>query len=252
MKLEAVTLFSLVAIATYASPAAYPENQANAQHSAIDAPVIVHLEKRVTVWNRFLEMIGDIEDAIGHKRRVKERQREKEYQDYLKQIDQEIEQLKQKIQKEFNKQFEADKQKERQKREEEDKIRQENRAEHQKQRKLLIQQEQEQEKEAQEYETQQEQKKENLRKQKQEEEDLKKKEQKEQQKSKVKYPKLRRLKNAMTVDRCILCDQQLLSTSIAHLVVECEQVAGHRIQSGLVPAIQKITTQIAGSQHCGL
>ncbi|KAH9248961.1 hypothetical protein BASA81_013361 [Batrachochytrium salamandrivorans] len=42
-----------------------------------------------------------------------------------------------------------------------------------------------------------------------------------------------------SVDHCILCDQQLLSTSIAHLVVECEQVTGHRIQSGLVPAIQK-------------
>ncbi|KAH6565967.1 hypothetical protein BASA62_006964 [Batrachochytrium salamandrivorans] len=27
-----------------------------------------------------------------------------------------------------------------------------------------------------------------------------------------------------SVDHCILCDQQLLSTSIAHLVVECEQV----------------------------
>ncbi|KAH6572836.1 hypothetical protein BASA60_006398 [Batrachochytrium salamandrivorans] len=40
-----------------------------------------------------------------------------------------------------------------------------------------------------------------------------------------------------SVDHCILCDQQLLSTSIAHLVVECEQVTGHRIQSGLVPAI---------------
>ncbi|KAH6601985.1 hypothetical protein BASA61_001583 [Batrachochytrium salamandrivorans] len=34
-----------------------------------------------------------------------------------------------------------------------------------------------------------------------------------------------------SVDHCILCDQQLLSTSIAHLVMECEQVTGHRIQS---------------------
>ncbi|KAH9248713.1 hypothetical protein BASA81_013603 [Batrachochytrium salamandrivorans] len=32
-----------------------------------------------------------------------------------------------------------------------------------------------------------------------------------------------------SVDHCILSDQQLLSTFIAHLVVECEQVAGHRI-----------------------
>ncbi|KAH6564037.1 hypothetical protein BASA62_008159 [Batrachochytrium salamandrivorans] len=49
-----------------------------------------------------------------------------------------------------------------------------------------------------------------------------------------------------SVDRCILCDQQLLSTSIAHLVVECEQVTGHRIQSGLVPAIQKSRLRLLG------
>ncbi|KAH6589537.1 hypothetical protein BASA61_005571 [Batrachochytrium salamandrivorans] len=47
-------------------------------------------------------------------------------------------------------------------------------------------------------------------------------------------------------DHCILCDQQLLSTSIAHLVVECEQVTGHRIQSGLVPAIQKSRLRLLG------
>ncbi|KAH9256478.1 hypothetical protein BASA81_005392 [Batrachochytrium salamandrivorans] len=52
-----------------------------------------------------------------------------------------------------------------------------------------------------------------------------------------------------SVDHCILCNQQLLSTSIAHLVVECEQVAGHRIQSGLVPAIQKSRLRLTGSQH---
>ncbi|KAH6571063.1 hypothetical protein BASA60_007341 [Batrachochytrium salamandrivorans] len=39
---------------------------------------------------------------------------------------------------------------------------------------------------------------------------------------------------------------QLLSTSIAHLVVECEQVVGHRIQSGLVPAIQKSRLRLLG------
>ncbi|KAH6577988.1 hypothetical protein BASA62_000552 [Batrachochytrium salamandrivorans] len=49
-----------------------------------------------------------------------------------------------------------------------------------------------------------------------------------------------------SVDHCILCDQQLLSTSIAHLVVECEQVNGHRIQSGLVPAIQKSRLGLLG------
>ncbi|KAH9271847.1 hypothetical protein BASA83_005949 [Batrachochytrium salamandrivorans] len=49
-----------------------------------------------------------------------------------------------------------------------------------------------------------------------------------------------------SVDHCILCDQQLLSTSIAHLVVECEQVADHRIQSGLVPAIQKSRLRLLG------
>ncbi|KAH9272553.1 hypothetical protein BASA83_005053 [Batrachochytrium salamandrivorans] len=49
-----------------------------------------------------------------------------------------------------------------------------------------------------------------------------------------------------SVDHCILCDQQLLSTSIAHLVVECEQVTGHRIQSGLVPEIQKSRLRLLG------
>ncbi|KAH6583372.1 hypothetical protein BASA60_001477 [Batrachochytrium salamandrivorans] len=49
-----------------------------------------------------------------------------------------------------------------------------------------------------------------------------------------------------SADHCILCDQQLLSTSIAHLVVDCEQVAGHRIQSGLVPAIQKSRLRLLG------
>ncbi|KAH9249082.1 hypothetical protein BASA81_013201 [Batrachochytrium salamandrivorans] len=38
----------------------------------------------------------------------------------------------------------------------------------------------------------------------------------------------------------------LLSTSIAHLVVDCEQVTGHRIQSGLVPAIQKSRLRLLG------
>ncbi|KAH6593106.1 hypothetical protein BASA50_007626 [Batrachochytrium salamandrivorans] len=47
-------------------------------------------------------------------------------------------------------------------------------------------------------------------------------------------------------DHCILCDQQLLSTSIARLVVGCEQVAGYRIQSGLVPAIQKSRLRLLG------
>ncbi|KAH6591735.1 hypothetical protein BASA61_004816 [Batrachochytrium salamandrivorans] len=36
------------------------------------------------------------------------------------------------------------------------------------------------------------------------------------------------------------------STSIAHLVVECEQVTGHCIQSGLVPAIQKSRLRLLG------
>ncbi|KAH6576636.1 hypothetical protein BASA60_004446 [Batrachochytrium salamandrivorans] len=49
-----------------------------------------------------------------------------------------------------------------------------------------------------------------------------------------------------SVDHCILCDQQLFSTSIAHLVVECEQVTGHRIQSELVPAIQKSRLRLLG------
>ncbi|KAH6589535.1 hypothetical protein BASA61_005569 [Batrachochytrium salamandrivorans] len=43
-----------------------------------------------------------------------------------------------------------------------------------------------------------------------------------------------------------IAPKQLLSTSIAHLVVECEQVIGHRIQSGLVPAIQKSRLRLLG------
>ncbi|KAH6576664.1 hypothetical protein BASA60_004414 [Batrachochytrium salamandrivorans] len=54
------------------------------------------------------------------------------------------------------------------------------------------------------------------------------------------------LYDTLFADHCILCDQQLLSTSIAHLMVECEQVAGHRIQSGLVPAIQKSRLRLLG------
>ncbi|KAH6601948.1 hypothetical protein BASA61_001612 [Batrachochytrium salamandrivorans] len=45
---------------------------------------------------------------------------------------------------------------------------------------------------------------------------------------------------------CLESLQHLLSTSIAHLVVECEQVTGHRIQSGLVPAIQKSRLRLLG------
>ncbi|KAH6585898.1 hypothetical protein BASA50_000842 [Batrachochytrium salamandrivorans] len=37
-----------------------------------------------------------------------------------------------------------------------------------------------------------------------------------------------------------------LSYPFAHFVVECEQVTGHRIQSGLVPAIQKSRLRLQG------
>ncbi|KAH9252655.1 hypothetical protein BASA81_009436 [Batrachochytrium salamandrivorans] len=46
--------------------------------------------------------------------------------------------------------------------------------------------------------------------------------------------------------RLCIAPKQLLSTSIAHLVLECEQVTGHRIQSGLVPAIQKSRLRLLG------
>ncbi|KAH9262635.1 hypothetical protein BASA83_013763 [Batrachochytrium salamandrivorans] len=46
--------------------------------------------------------------------------------------------------------------------------------------------------------------------------------------------------------RLCITPLQLLSTSISHLVVECEQVTGHRIQSGLVPAIQKSRLRLLG------
>ncbi|KAH6595204.1 hypothetical protein BASA50_005997 [Batrachochytrium salamandrivorans] len=43
-----------------------------------------------------------------------------------------------------------------------------------------------------------------------------------------------------------IAPKQLFSTSIAHLVVECKQVTGHRIQSELVPAIQKSRLRLLG------
>ncbi|KAH6586051.1 hypothetical protein BASA61_006640 [Batrachochytrium salamandrivorans] len=46
--------------------------------------------------------------------------------------------------------------------------------------------------------------------------------------------------------RLCIAPKQLLSTSIAHLVVECEQVTGHCIHSGLVPAIQKTRLRLLG------
>ncbi|KAH9274296.1 hypothetical protein BASA83_003294 [Batrachochytrium salamandrivorans] len=53
--------------------------------------------------------------------------------------------------------------------------------------------------------------------------------------------------NGDSANKWRLCiTPKLLSTSIAHLVVECEQVTGHRIQSGLVPAIQKSRLRLLG------
>ncbi|KAH6565387.1 hypothetical protein BASA62_007317 [Batrachochytrium salamandrivorans] len=52
--------------------------------------------------------------------------------------------------------------------------------------------------------------------------------------------------HTFSLDPCILCNQQLLSTSIAHLVVGCEQVTGHRIQSGLVSTIQTSRLRLLG------
>ncbi|KAH6563071.1 hypothetical protein BASA60_010857 [Batrachochytrium salamandrivorans] len=49
-----------------------------------------------------------------------------------------------------------------------------------------------------------------------------------------------------SADHCILCDQQLSAHPLLYLVVECEQVTGHRIQSGLVPAIQKSRLRLLG------
>ncbi|KAH6578679.1 hypothetical protein BASA61_000144 [Batrachochytrium salamandrivorans] len=50
-----------------------------------------------------------------------------------------------------------------------------------------------------------------------------------------------------SADHCILCNQHNYSAHpFAYLVVECEQVAGHRIQSGLVPAIQKSRFRLLG------
>ncbi|KAH6578923.1 hypothetical protein BASA60_003460 [Batrachochytrium salamandrivorans] len=66
MKLAAAAILSLVAIATYASPAAYSENQVSAEYSAANAPVIVHLEKRTGGRPGFLERIEEIQKSVGY------------------------------------------------------------------------------------------------------------------------------------------------------------------------------------------
>ncbi|KAH6563571.1 hypothetical protein BASA60_010656 [Batrachochytrium salamandrivorans] len=53
-------------------------------------------------------------------------------------------------------------------------------------------------------------------------------------------------RDSTNMRRLCITPKQLLSTSIAHLVVECEQVNGHRIQSGLVPEIQKSRFRLLG------
>ncbi|KAH6564317.1 hypothetical protein BASA62_007965 [Batrachochytrium salamandrivorans] len=66
MKLAAAAILSLVAIATYASPAAYSENPVNAEYSAADESVIVHLEKRTGKQPRFMERIEEIQNSVNH------------------------------------------------------------------------------------------------------------------------------------------------------------------------------------------
>ncbi|KAH6564589.1 hypothetical protein BASA62_007813 [Batrachochytrium salamandrivorans] len=78
MKLAAATLFSLVAIATYASPAAHPENRVDVQHSEVDEPVIVHLEKRAGDQQRFPETIEGTPKSADYKRRLQQRQNQQQ------------------------------------------------------------------------------------------------------------------------------------------------------------------------------
>ncbi|KAH6560278.1 hypothetical protein BASA62_000351 [Batrachochytrium salamandrivorans] len=80
MKLAAATLFSLVAIATYASPAAYPENQVDVQHSAIDEPIIVHLERRAGDQQRFPERVPNIQKSVNHNHHQQGHQQHQQHQ----------------------------------------------------------------------------------------------------------------------------------------------------------------------------
>ncbi|KAH6591319.1 hypothetical protein BASA50_008763 [Batrachochytrium salamandrivorans] len=66
MKLAAAAILSLVATATYASPAAYSENQVSAEYSAANAPVTVHLEKRTGDRPGFIERIEEIQNSVNH------------------------------------------------------------------------------------------------------------------------------------------------------------------------------------------
>ncbi|KAH9265360.1 hypothetical protein BASA84_001629 [Batrachochytrium salamandrivorans] len=80
MKLAAATLFSLVAIATYASPAAYPENQVDVQHSAINEPIIVHLERRAGDQQRFPERVPNIQKSVNHNHHQQGHQQHQQHQ----------------------------------------------------------------------------------------------------------------------------------------------------------------------------
>ncbi|KAH6599286.1 hypothetical protein BASA50_003121 [Batrachochytrium salamandrivorans] len=84
MKLAAATLFSLAATATYASPAAYPENQVDVQHSEVDEPISTHMERHTEDQQEFMKVIKDIHKSADYKHRLKQRrkqqQRLQEYQ----------------------------------------------------------------------------------------------------------------------------------------------------------------------------
>ncbi|KAH9263348.1 hypothetical protein BASA83_013285 [Batrachochytrium salamandrivorans] len=77
MKLAAATFFSLVAIATYALPVAYSENQVSAQYSAINEPVIVHLEKRAGEQPGLSQGVPNIQESVNDDHRQQEREKEK-------------------------------------------------------------------------------------------------------------------------------------------------------------------------------
>ncbi|KAH6570385.1 hypothetical protein BASA62_004378 [Batrachochytrium salamandrivorans] len=68
MKLAAATIFSLVAIVTYAPPAAYAENRVGMHYNEIDTPVMTHLEKRAGDQQDPPETTEDTQESVdfGH------------------------------------------------------------------------------------------------------------------------------------------------------------------------------------------
>ncbi|KAH9264788.1 hypothetical protein BASA83_011688 [Batrachochytrium salamandrivorans] len=169
MKLAAAAILSLVAIATYASPAAYSENQVSAEYSAANAPVIVHLEKRTGGRPGFLERIEEIQKSVNYNHHRQEHQQEQDpqqgpahprndYREQQRQLEEESQRLREQRLQEHRERLQQQEQQEQillkyelrqelqEKQEREQKLRQKRQEQKQKQQKLIQKQHEQEQK----------------------------------------------------------------------------------------------------------